>query len=144
MKGMKKVILYIANVSFILLVTFNISKAQATLTIVFKNLESNNGNVLVDFRDGNNKKIREFTEKITNNQCVIVISGLSLGKYSFKYFHDENKNNKLDTYWIGAPKEGYGFSNNAKGNFGPPDFEDTIFELLKSTTIECTPKYIKF
>lgn len=143
MKAMKYFILNISIILFIVLITSMISSAQATLTIVIKSLESNEGNVLVDFRDGNNKKIKDFTEKIDNNQCVIVINGLNLGKYSFKYFHDENKNNKLDTYWIGAPKEGYGFSNNAKGSFGPPDFEDTIFELVKSTTIECIPKYIK-
>lgn len=116
---------------------------QVTLTIVIKNLESNEGCVLVDFRDGNDKKLKEFTEKIRNKQCTIAISGLKSGKYSFKYFHDKNSNKKWDTYWIGAPKEGYGFSNNAMGKFGPPDFEKTIFELKKDVRIECSPRYIK-
>lgn len=116
---------------------------QVTLTIVIKNLESDEGRVLVDFRDGNNKMVKEFTEKIRNKQCTIAISGLKSGKYSFKYFHDKNNNKKLDTYWIGAPKEGFGFSNNAMGKFGPPDFKKTIFELKKDVRIECFPRYIK-
>lgn len=119
-------------------------KGQVTLTIVIKNLENNEGFVLVDFRDGNNLKLKEYTEKIINKQCIITINGLTSGKYSFKYFHDANNNKKLDTYWIGAPKEGYGFSNNAKGNLGPPDFEETLFRLTKNTTLECIPIYIKF
>jgi uncharacterized protein (DUF2141 family) len=68
---------------------------------------------------------------------------LKPGKYAFKYFHDENNNNKkMDTNVIGIPKEGYGFSNNAKGRFGPPDFKDTIFEIKNDTTIICTINYI--
>ncbi|MBW6484335.1 MAG: DUF2141 domain-containing protein [Vicingaceae bacterium] len=102
------------------------------------------GLVLVDFRDSNNLKLKEYTEKIINRQCIITINGLSSGKYSFKYFHDANNNKKLDTYWIGAPKEGYGFSNNAKGNFGPPNFAETLFQLTKNTTFECIPTYIEF
>lgn len=119
-------------------------KAQFTLTIVIKNLESNEGNVLLDFRDGNNLKINEFTKEIINKQCIITITGLTSGNYSFKYFHDANNNKKLDTYWFGAPKEGYGFSNNAKGYFGPPDFEKTLFQLKNNSTLECIPMYIKF
>lgn len=119
-------------------------KGQVTLTIVIKNLESNAGSLLLDFRDGNDQKLKDFTEKIIDKQCVITLNELSPGKYSFKYFHDMNNNKKLDTYWIGAPKEGFGFSNNAKGTFGFPDFAKILFEIVKDTTIECTPDYIKF
>ena len=40
------------------------------------------------------------------------------------------------------PKEGYGFSNNAKGTFGPPAFEKTIFEINENTVLKCVTKYI--
>ena len=39
------------------------------------------------------------------------------------------KNEKLDTNFFGIPKEQFGFSNNAKGRFGPPSFESASFEL---------------
>lgn len=120
------------------------SSSQVTLKIVLKNLDSNDGTVIIDFRDDNDQHLKGFSGEISNNECTIVVDSLEIGKYSFKYFHDENNNKKLDTYWIGAPKEGYGFSNNAKGKFGPPPFENTVFELVKDTTIVCTVNYIKF
>jgi uncharacterized protein (DUF2141 family) len=43
-------------------------------------------------------------------------------------FHDENDNGKLDTNWIGIPKEGLASSNNAKGRMGPPKWRDASFE----------------
>jgi uncharacterized protein (DUF2141 family) len=50
---------------------------------------------------------------------------------------DSNKNEKLDTNFFGIPKEQFGFSNNAKGRFGPPSFESASFELdaLKEISI---------
>jgi uncharacterized protein (DUF2141 family) len=119
-------------------------KSQLTLTIVIKNLESNEGSLLLDFRDSNDQKLKDFTKIIIDKQCIITMNELRPGKYSFKYFHDMNNNKKLDTYWIGAPKEGFGFSNNVKGRFGFPDFAKTIFEIVNDTTIECTPDYFKF
>jgi uncharacterized protein (DUF2141 family) len=42
-------------------------------------------------------------------------------------FHDENSNSKLDTNFMGIPREGVGASNKAKGHFGPPKFHDASF-----------------
>jgi len=42
-----------------------------------------------------------------------------VGKYAVSVFHDENSNGKLDTNFLGIPREGVGASNNAKGHFGP-------------------------
>ena len=36
---------------------------------------------------------------------------------------------KLDTNFAGMPIELYGFSNNARGRFGPPPFVKTAFTL---------------
>lgn len=119
-------------------------KGQVTLKIMIKNLAGNTGNVIMDFRDGNDRELMGFTENIIDRQCVITVNGLQPGKYSFKYFHDENSNRQMDTYWVGVPKEGFGFSNNAMGKFGPPAFPETLFELKKDTTIVCTPIYIRF
>ncbi len=33
----------------------------------------------------------------------------------------------MDKNFLGIPKEKYGFSNNAKGKLGPPDYEDAKF-----------------
>ena len=50
------------------------------------------------------------------------------GTYAIGVYIDENENEKLDTNFLGIPKEQYGFSNNAKA-FGIPKFEAASFVL---------------
>ena len=50
------------------------------------------------------------------------------GKYAISMFHDENNNGILDTF-AGIPTEGYGFSNNARGDFGPPRFSQALLSI---------------
>ena len=50
------------------------------------------------------------------------------GRYALGVIHDENMNGKLDMNAFGVPKEGYGFSNDAKGWLGAPSFEAASFE----------------
>ncbi len=114
---------------------------QITLTILIKNLDSNAGSVVLELRDGNDKAVRGFNSKIANKQCLIKVEKLCPGKYAFRYFHDRNNNKKMDTNWIGIPTEGYGFSNNANGRFGPPAFRDMVFEVKKDATVTCSPVY---
>lgn len=117
---------------------------QVKLKIVVNGLKSSTGSVLLDFRDANDHRICGLSEKITDQECILMLEGLETGQYAFRYFHDENENDKLDTSWLGIPKEGYGFSNSRKGRFGPPKFKHTVFAVNQDTTIVCTPHYIKF
>ena len=58
-----------------------------------------------------------------------VFANLPAGVYAVSVFHDENMNQKLDKNFMGVPKEGYGASNNPKKKMGPPNFDETKFEL---------------
>ncbi|WP_240451318.1 DUF2141 domain-containing protein [Wenzhouxiangella sp. XN201] len=49
------------------------------------------------------------------------------GTYALAVIHDENMNGKMDTNWLGAPEEGYGFSSGAKVSMSAPSFEDASF-----------------
>jgi uncharacterized protein (DUF2141 family) len=49
------------------------------------------------------------------------------GTYALVVVHDENMNGKLDTNWLGAPKEGYGFSNDIKAFLSAPSFSAATF-----------------
>jgi len=64
-----------------------------------------------------------------SSEVSVSIPNLELGKYAIAVYHDENKNQKLDKNFVGVPKEGYGFSNNAVGKLGPPKFSETSFSL---------------
>ena len=50
------------------------------------------------------------------------------GRYAISLFHDENSNGKLDTVLM-IPREGFGFSRDAKVRFGPPSFDAAAFAV---------------
>lgn len=45
------------------------------------------------------------------------------GHYAVQAFHDEDGNGKLNTNWIGLPREGIGFSRDAMTRLLPPRFD---------------------
>lgn len=49
------------------------------------------------------------------------------GKYALAVIHDENLDGKLATNWLGAPTEGYGFSNDVTAMLSAPSFEAAQF-----------------
>jgi uncharacterized protein (DUF2141 family) len=58
--------------------------------------------------------------------------GLPSGNYAIALIHDENGNNKLDTF-MGIPREGFGFSRNPVIRFGAPKFEAADFAVTSGT-----------
>jgi uncharacterized protein (DUF2141 family) len=54
---------------------------------------------------------------------------LPFGEYAIAVYHDKNVNGKLDSNFLGIPKEAYGFSNNARGKFGPASWKDAHFKI---------------
>jgi uncharacterized protein (DUF2141 family) len=63
------------------------------------------------------------------------LSDLLPGVYALNAIYDEDSNGKLNTSLFGIPTELVGFSNNAKGYFGPPKFDKVVFEALTSQQI---------
>ena len=51
------------------------------------------------------------------------------GTYAIGLFVDANYNNEMDRNIFGVPKEQYGFSNDARGSFGPPSFKEASFTV---------------
>ena len=51
-------------------------------------------------------------------------------KVAIAVYHDANSNKKLDKNFFGVPTEHYGFSNDARGVFGPPSFEETAIKVI--------------
>jgi uncharacterized protein (DUF2141 family) len=58
-----------------------------------------------------------------------VLEEVPYGVYAASVFHDENMNGRLDKNLVGAPKEGYGASNNPRKRMGPPPFSEAYFRL---------------
>ena len=64
------------------------------------------------------------------------IFDLPEGVYAIGIFVDVNRNNRMDRNFIGIPKEQYGFSNDASGNFGPPSFAEASFTVSGDMALE--------
>ena len=65
--------------------------------------------------------------KIRHAQARFDFLDIPRGTYALAVIHDENMDGKLGTNRLGIPKEGYGFSNDAKATFGAPSFSAASF-----------------
>jgi uncharacterized protein (DUF2141 family) len=59
---------------------------------------------------------------------VLDFGQLASGRYAVSLIHDENSNGRLDTVLL-IPREGYGFSRDARVRLGPPRFDSAAFEV---------------
>lgn len=107
-----------------------------SVSIEVQNLRSQKGYVLIslfnnakDFPKNATKAIGKTKVRIENGRAIAAFNDLPAGKYAAAILHDENDNLKMDFNIVGMPKEGYGFSNDAKGLFGPPSFEKAAFTV---------------
>ena len=66
---------------------------------------------------------RKIIDLEGSNLNEFIFRNLIKGEYAITAIHDKNKNGKLDMGMMG-PTEGLGYSNNARGMFGPADYED--------------------
>ena len=66
---------------------------------------------------------------VTAERRARAMVDLPAGHYAIAVFHDKNGNQELDQNLVGMPSEPYGFSNNARGSFGPPSFEAAAIDL---------------
>ena len=60
---------------------------------------------------------------------TIKFDNVTPGTYAIAVLHDENNNGKVDRALLMMPKEGYGFSRDAKVVMGPPKFKAAAFEV---------------
>lgn len=66
---------------------------------------------------------------VTEGRMRLELPPLPPGRYSYSILHDENGNGTMDRSLLGIPREGYAFSNDLEGDFGPPEAEAAVFTL---------------
>jgi uncharacterized protein (DUF2141 family) len=82
-----------------------------------------------DFPKNYDKAVAHAKAEITHGQAFCEFRDIAPGTYAVSVFHDENSNGKLDTNFMGIPREGVGASNNAVGHFGPPKFSAAALQF---------------
>jgi uncharacterized protein (DUF2141 family) len=135
-----RVVLRLALAALLIIAVAPDAEPEATLVVKMRKFRNDEGQALValfDSADGyptkSGKARAARIASISNKKAVARFPGLKPGEYAVAVIHDENKNGKLDTNWIGIPKEGLGASNNAKGRMGPPKFKDAKLRVQSGT-----------
>ena len=82
-----------------------------------------------DFPKHTDKAVAHAQSAISSGQAICEFPGVAPATYAISVFHDENSNGKMDTNFMGIPREGVGASNNARGHFGPPKFDAAAFSF---------------
>jgi uncharacterized protein (DUF2141 family) len=75
---------------------------------------------------------RVASAAMTDGKAAAVFHDLEPGDYAVSAFYDKNNDGKLDTNMVGKPTEPYGFSNDARGTFGPPKYQEARFTLTST------------
>lgn len=108
-----------------------VAQAAAPITVEVTNVRNARGKVLVavctqaqflktDCTWNGETPARPGTVRVT-------LPNVPAGTYAIQAFHDENNNEDTDQNFLGIPKEGVGFSRDAKIVFGPPKWRDAQF-----------------
>jgi uncharacterized protein (DUF2141 family) len=136
---MKKIILTIALILTGIFST-NAQEETFTLTVNITGLNSNKGSLMVGVYNTEDSFLKTRFKgaiiKIKDKKSLVIFKDIPKGEYAVSFVHDENDNEKMDTNFIGIPKEDFGCSNNATGFMGPPKYEDAKFMLKGNKTID--------
>lgn len=88
--------------------------------------------------------VAHIVAPISDQKAVCEFPGIAPGTYAVSVYHDENSNGRLDTNFLGIPREGVGASNNARGHMGPPKFDSAKFQVAGGwLNMEITINYLR-
>lgn len=127
------------SVLILFLAISTMATAQVAIKVDIVGLKNNKGQVLIGLYNSENHFLKKVYKGqvvlIKNAKATVTFENLPTGEYAISVFHDENSNGKLDTNFMGIPKEAYAASNDAKGFMGPPKYKDAKFQATQNKHI---------
>lgn len=123
---------------------FSFSLLAQAVSLEISNLGGESGQIFLAvydspdaFPDQANRALIKAVEPLAGGASEVTIKlELKPGRYAIATFLDHNKNGKLDTNIVGAPKERFGFSKNPRILTGAPNFSECAFEVTASSGIQ--------
>lgn len=83
-----------------------------------------------------NKDPQALSKIVSADETVVfTFHGVPPGTYAISLLHDENANGRADKTLM-IPKEGFGFSRDAKVRMGPPKFDSAAFKVGSGTVYQ--------
>lgn len=124
---------FVIALLFLTSVAFSQNGDSKTVTVKIENIKNTKGQLVVGLYSNPESFLKTPQKgeiiKIEGKVATVLFKNVASGTYAISLFHDENSNEKLDTNFMGIPKESFASSNNAKAFMGPPKWEDAKFEV---------------
>ncbi len=128
-----------------LLLTGTALQAQNTIDVSLTNFNNNTGVVMVGLynEEGNflDKSFMSISSEISNKEAKVTFADVPDGIYAISSYHDEDSDGALNMILGMIPSESYACSNGARGFFGPPKWEDAMFEVKDGETRKMDIRY---
>jgi uncharacterized protein (DUF2141 family) len=135
-----------ALASVILMATISAVAQNQEIKVIIDNVKDDQGTLWVALHKPAEDYMKERFMFIQLTPIKGRVSGaftdVPPGIYAISVLHDANNNKVVDKNSIGIPLEGVGFSNDAMGRFGPPEFKKVAFEVPKQKELVITMKYM--
>jgi uncharacterized protein (DUF2141 family) len=80
------------------------------------------------------REIATCHARIEHRRARCVFEDVAPGTYAIAFLHDEDDDGHMDRDFFGFPQEGFGFSNDAAPNLGPPSFASARFDHASEPT----------
>jgi len=121
---------------FLVVFCFVVTIFSQQVEMEITNLRNNKGCIRVGIFDSekgfkDEKAIHEFvfSKAEVNNGKIFVRFTWKEGRYGFAILDDENEDGKMNYNFLGAPLEGYGFSNYIHSGISKPSFSDFVVNI---------------
>lgn len=113
-------------------------KEEVTITVTIDGLRNDKGYVMVALHNGESEfpgddAYKTLSVEIKDGSAEAIFEEVPAGEYAVAVMHDENGNEEMDFNSYGMPLEGFGFSNEAQADMGPPGFDDAAFDASEDT-----------
>ena len=129
-----------AKLFLLLFISAQSLKETGTVIVHMENFRNNEGAARIALFNQEKGFPQEYqlalaygSSQIQDSVSQFIFKDILYGDYAIGMFHDEDADGKLKSNFLGIPREGIGVSNNAKGSFGPPKFDDCLFTVDKDT-----------
>ena len=119
----------------VMLTLIGVQANAADITVKITGIASDEGMVRAALHDGaegfpsDRQMVGGVFAQASSDGVTLIFKDVTPGRYAIAAFHDEDGDEALSTNLLGIPRESFGFSNDARGFFGPPDFEDAAFDV---------------
>lgn len=129
---------------YLLLITFFTApteRAEGSIKVIVTQVNNKDGEVMValfatekGFPYETGYAVQKLKGKAANGSVGVTFTSIPPGVYAIALFHDTSGDGKLNTNFMGIPKEGYGVSNNSYNTFSAPDYKTSSFNHTHELT----------